>query len=135
MTSAANSLPMSWPHAACVRMDRFRRSWVKPSLTEENWDQAGVLYFDATGIVTYGTVVRFEQFGETEWLVSREHYVEGRFQRGPRDELATRAEAIDALMAEVAESRAVRGSVPVEDWPEDADNPWIVFSVPSRSRP
>jgi hypothetical protein len=115
-------------------MDRFRRSWVKPTLTEENWDQAGVLYFDVTGIVTYGTVMRFEQFRETKWLVSREHYVEGRFRRGPHERLPTRAQAIDALMAEVEESRAVRGSVPVEDWPEDADSPWIVFSVPGRNR-
>lgn len=133
--SYTGRLPISWPHAACVRMGQFRRSWVQPTLTEENWAQAGVFYYDETGNVTYGTVMRFEQFGETKWEVSRERYVEGRFRGGPLDRLPTRREAIDTLMAEVAKSRALRGSVREEDWPEDADSPWIVFSVLGRNRP
>ena len=135
MTSPFHTLPMMWPHTACVRMDRFRRSWVQPTLTEQNWDQAGVLYYDDAGTVIYGTVMRFEQFGETRWQVTRERYVEGRFRRGPHDRFPMRGEAIDALMAEVAESRARHGVVPIEGWPKDADSHWIIFSAPGRNRP
>lgn len=131
---SGNSLPMSWPHAACVRHRRFRRAWVVPALTEANWDRSGVVYRSDEGEVVYGTVLRFEQHGVTQWQISRHLLRDGRLRHTPSDLEATRPAAIERLMAEVHASRARFGAVPREEWPEDADSPWVVYSVPRTPR-
>ena len=123
-----------YPHAACVRMGSFRRSWVQPSLSEENWDQAGVLYYDETGTVTYGTVVRVEHLGVTSWRIQRERRVDGQFKPDREKRTDPLPEAIERLMAEVRASRELHGPVPVEEWPPDSDSSWIVFSATRRNR-
>lgn len=124
--------PFIYPHAACVKLGSFRRSWVQPSLDEENWDQAGVLYYDEDGTVTYGTVVRLEHLGVTSWKIQRERHVDGQLRPGRSERVGPLPEAIERLMAEVRASRERHGTVPLEEWPPDSNSRWIVFSRPRR---
>jgi hypothetical protein len=128
--SAFPDLPFSYPHGACVRTGGFRRSWVVSELTEANWDRSGLIYYSAQGTVVYATVCRMEQHGETRWQISRHLYLSGRLTAGPVDRYPTRTDAIQALNLEEASSFTVCGPVPEDEWPPDADSPWIIYSVP-----
>lgn len=135
--SLCKTLPFTYLHKACAVDGRFRRSWVVPELTEQNWDHSGVLYYDETRIVTYSTVQRFEQYGEKKWQISRNRYVEGRFEYKyePRRRYPVLTEAIQTLTAEVEASRSRHGPVPFDEWPESADSHWIIISRRPHPRP
>jgi hypothetical protein len=70
---------------------------------------------------------------DTGWRIRRHRYLDGRLQAGGFDDHLTLGAALDALGAEAQASRERFGSVPPEEWPEDAETPWIVFSIPRRS--
>jgi hypothetical protein len=122
-----------FPHAACTRMGSFRRSWVVLELTAENWDRSGVLYRNEESEVVYGTIIRGEDGGSTRWMIQCHVHRDGRLKSAPGGRHATLEVAIEVLNTEVAASLIGCGPLPEDEWPVDADSPWIICSV-SRGR-
>jgi hypothetical protein len=106
---------------------------VVPHLTKDNWDRSGVLYWDKDDRVVYATVSQFVLRHEPGWQITRYVYQDGRLTHSSDDCFPKLDTARGALNLEAASSETVFGPIPEEEWPEDTQSPWIVFSVPRRT--
>ena len=140
MSSRPRTLPDAFPnarcclpHSACPRMGSFRRSWVVPELTEDNWRGSGVVYRDAEGQVVYATICEYVLRHEPGWQIERHVEADGRLRSTSLDCFSRLESALEALSEEVAASIRAHGTIPEDEWPKDAESAWIVFSVPRRT--
>lgn len=81
----------------------------------------------------YATVQRATLGNQEEWTIRRHRYIQGGLKWGSSSRHATLAAAVGALSDEVQVSEAEHDPVPRDEWPEDADEPWIIFSPPKQN--
>ena len=128
-----SKFPITWPHRASAGHGEFRREWITPYLTEQNWNGHGVLYYDADGTVIYATVQRGTRGDQTFWAISRLAYTTRHLIKTVEDERHdTLSAAIRLLATDVRTANLEHGPVPEDAWPEDTDAPWILFTPPKR---
>ena len=128
-----SNFPITWPHRASAGHGEFRREWIIPYLTEQNWNGHGVLYYDVDGTVIHATVQRGTSGTQTFWAISRLAYTTrhliNTFEEERHDTLNA---AIRVLATDVRTANLEHGRVPKNEWPEDTDAPWILFTPPKR---
>ena len=128
-----SNFPITWPHRASAGHTPFRGESIVPYLTEQNWNGHGVLYYDADGTVIHATLQRGTRGTQTFWAISRLAYTTSHLINTVEDE---RHDALNAairvLATDVRTANLEHGQVPKDEWPEDTDAPWILFTPPKR---
>ena len=128
-----SNFPITWPHRASAGHGEFRREWITPYLTEQNWNGHGVLYYDADGTVIYATVQRSTRGNQTFWAIYRHAYTPDHLINTVDNERHdTLSAAIRLLATDVRTANLEHGPVLEDAWPEDTDAPWILFTLPKR---
>ena len=123
-------VPLIFPHQAFAGRGYFRREWIVPTLTKQNWDGHGVVYYDADRRIIYATVQEGTLRDKAFWKVDRYAYVDGSLTEvSALDRHETLAGALESLARDVQRSELEYGPVPEHAWPENADAPWVIFSV------